>query len=187
MESTAADAHVLAAIAAYREDREAAVRTVKVCDDKIAALEAILTASGTVPEAAPTRRPSAGGPSVRDVAIQLAGERGTFTLSDLGAALKEAGNESAYASVSSLMSRLVRDGILARVEGQRATFRLAPKNTEGPTATAGPSVGTNGSAGETAGPDEHEGGDSHETRNAHSGDQGGEDLDHHHHRASVGG
>lgn len=93
-------------------------------------------------------------PSVRDIALSLI-ERlrerggGIMTLADVVAACKEAGNDAQYASVSSGLSKLAKEGFLTKGP-RRGTYIVAgSQDLDGP-AEAGPSSNGNHSAATTA-------------------------------------
>lgn len=80
-------------------------------------------------------------PSVREVALELARDRGIFTLEQLTIELKARGNDAKDSSVSSLMSRMKRANEL-ETGPRRGTYVLpSPKTPEPPASTGGSDTG----------------------------------------------
>ena len=62
-------------------------------------------------------------PSVRDVTLQVAADRAVFSISDVMDAAHAVGNEAKYESVSSILSRLSKEGVLDR-GAKRGTYKM---------------------------------------------------------------
>lgn len=114
------------------------------------------------------------GPSIRDIAREIASAGHTFSLADVVDASRAAGNESKYASISSILSRMVNEGEL-RKGAKRGSFALAA-NAESPEAPENDKDPAEAGSSLVAVPHQKEGG---------GADDG--DLDHHRHSAVAGG
>ncbi len=82
-------------------------------------------------------------PSITAIVMDMVADGSVVTLTDVVARAKAIGNTSDYNSISSVISRLRRDGKLAAGPA-RGTSMLPPKNaTEGDGGAGGPNLGSN--------------------------------------------
>jgi hypothetical protein len=92
---------------------------------------------------------------IRDIAFDVARSHDLFSLDDVLKAAQAEGNDSQYASVSSMLSRMRVAGELVRGP-RRGTYRLAPEKSEAPSNEGASDAPTSLSAAGTADPDPEE-------------------------------
>lgn len=115
MATTAAD-YLREALKALISDLEDLNRQIGVIRRTLNELEP----GEAVPDLPPPTK--TGGRPIRDIALELAAEREVFSLQELVDRAKAEGNDSQYASVSSMLSRLAKEGYLTKGP-RRGTYR----------------------------------------------------------------
>lgn len=121
---TAVD-HLNAALAAMREARDDIRRQLSDADRQISILErTVAELSGSPAAPAPVE-----GPSIRDVAREIAARGEIFALAEVVEAVHAGGNDAKYGSISSILSRMVAEGELQK-GGKRGTFVISGADTD---------------------------------------------------------
>lgn len=116
---TAVD-HLNAALAAMRAARDDIRSQLTDADRQISILErTVAELSGSSAAPAPVE-----GPSIRDVAREIAARGDIFTLAEVVDAVHAGGNDAKYGSISSILSRMVAERELQKV-GKRGTFVIS--------------------------------------------------------------
>jgi hypothetical protein len=136
-------------------DRARIEREIGVLEETIIRLQGLGASGSTSSYAAVVQ------PSIRNVVLEVAGQNGErFTLAQVVEAAQRAGSDAKYESISSVLSRLRKDGVLEKVG--RGAYRLPPTKSEASAESAEASVNNHWTSAGTDAPDqEGENGDPH--------------------------
>lgn len=130
--------HFELGLADLRRQRDVLTRQIEVVESMIEQLRTDGAAPGPTKVAARTGQTTGPWPSVRTITLEIASRTdGEFSLSEV---VKEAGrqnNPSQYASISSVVSSMVTEGVLVR-GSRRGTYKI--KNDDGPTPQGGEAI-----------------------------------------------